>query len=214
MIIQAEKWLSEAKAGTILPTEARRHCVAYLMSSEAMTVPEMAELFQVTERTISYDKAEIRKMVAEEIKAEDVALILADIRLAFGKNLRDIEKSKAKAKLGTKTYLDHCTAGFKMQLDYMKGFQDLGVYPKELGTIHVDKFEFSATVGLDTSNTPRPVQMFDKQIPTIQAEVVESPKALSDGKEGTGTSTTTAAGVVDSKQVDDQGSKPAAPASA
>lgn len=179
-MIQAEQWLADARNGISLETDHRRHVISYLTAVEELTIAQLAQLFNVHERTISNDRMAIRKLLAENIKEEDVSLILADIRLQFETNLRDIGRSKAKCKMGTRTYLDHCNAAFKMQMDYMRGFQDLGVFPKELGSVTVNKFEFQATVGLTADANPRPVKMFDKDIPELVGEIV-TPKALTDG---------------------------------
>lgn len=213
MKIQAELWMQDALSGLELTTEQRRHVVAWMMATGSHTAAEMAVIFKVHERTIITDKSKIRELMAESIKAEDVGLILADIRLSFENAIRRVEKALKKAKPGTGTYLDYVRAIPDLQLQYMKAYQDLGYYPKNLGTIQVDKFEFKATVGLNAGNEQRPVKMFGSEPPTISGEVVET-KALTDGKDSSSkTSGSTPEDVGHSKESHDQGSNAPAPAS-
>jgi len=180
-IIQAEQWLDLARQKQPLTTEQRRHVVAYLMSrpgDDCPSISESAELFGVSDRTIANDRKAIREAVAEEVKGEDVGLILADLRLCFNKCYRNVENSARKAKLGQMTYLEHQKTLFRMQQDYVKGLQDLGVLPKDLGTMHVTRFDFQASVGLDA--TGRPMSMYDNPR-TIPAEIIET-KVLSNGE--------------------------------
>jgi hypothetical protein len=211
-IIQAEQWLELARKKQQLTTEQRRHVIAYMMSRPGEECPskaEMAALFGVSDRTIGFDRKAIREAVAEEIKEEDVGLILADLRLCFEKTIRNIEKSAHKAKLGSANYLEHQKSLFKMQQDYVKGLQDLGVLPKELGTLHVDKFEFKASVGLEAAG--RPVNMYDP--PTIPAEIIET-KALSNGENSGREAHEHSGDEQNTEQRDAETSKPTAPTSA
>lgn len=191
--------LNTARQGEKLSTADRRHVIAYLMTfgdvtkdtktgdeymAAPMSIAQMAELFQVSDRTVKSDKAAIREEMAKEVKAEDIALILADIRLTFTKVMLNIEKSAGKARLGSRGYLDHQLALARLQTDYVKSMQDLGIYPKELGTINVEKFEFSAQVGLQAAG--RPLNLFDgrkPQPPMIEAHTVHEGIGLSDGEE-------------------------------
>jgi hypothetical protein len=176
-IIQAEQWLDLARQKQPLTTEQRRHVVAYLMSrpgDDCPSISESAELFGVSDRTIANDRKAIREAVAEEVKDEDVGLILADLRLCFNKVMRNIEKSAQKAKLGTMTYLEHQKSSFKLQQDYVKGLQDLGVLPKDLGTLHVEKFQFTASVGMQPPTSA--------SVPVIQGHIVSHPE-LTNGNE-------------------------------
>lgn len=179
---QAATLLERARNGERLSAKDRRHVLTYLMMREQMTNEELAELFQVSKRQVQFDKERIKQEVAKGLKTEDIALVIADIRLAFEKNMRDIEKGKEKATLGTRTYLDYCNAAFKLQMDYVKGMQDLGIYPKELGTMHVEEFKFIASVGVDTSAGSRPVDMFDKKETPVLDAIEVAPKELPDGK--------------------------------
>jgi hypothetical protein len=212
-VVVAKKLWEDALKGVKLSTKDRRHVIAWLMATDSQSISDMALAFKVSERTISLDKVYIREQVAKDIQAEDIGMVFADIRMAFEKNMRDIETSKQKASLGTKTYLDHCNASFKLQMDFVRGMQDLGVYPKELGTLHVDKFEFTATVGLDAvAAGQRPVTMFDDKKPKVIAAQIVDPKSLTDGKspaEAEYVST-----VEDSQSNNGQASKPDPPASA
>ena len=138
----------------------RRIAITTSLLTDSKSNAEFAEELQVSERTITRDRTAIRRDIAETIRSEDVGLVLADIRIAFDKNMRDIGESKKQAHPGTKTYLDHATAEFRMMQDYVAALMDLGVFPKNLGIVHTEKYAFSATVGLNVA-TDRKVTMFD-----------------------------------------------------
>lgn len=139
----------------------RRIAITTSLLTDSKSNAEFAEELQVSERTITRDRTAIRRDIAETIRSEDVGLVLADIRIAFDKNMRDIGESKKQAHPGTKTYLDHATAEFRMVQDYVSALMDLGVFPKNLGVVHTEKYEFSATVGLHVVDGNRNVTMFD-----------------------------------------------------
>jgi hypothetical protein len=164
---RAEKLIEAAQKGVRLSSRDRRHCIAYIeATSPEVTQKAMAELFQVSERMIRLDKEKLRKQKAAIIKNEDVALVIADIAMCFERQVKDMEASKVKCKLGTPAYLSHCKTIFNTQLLKVKALQDLGYYPKNLGQLTVDKFEFKAVVSGDQVTT-RPVNLkFDQETQT------------------------------------------------
>ncbi len=139
--------LIEESSKRKLATKERRQCVVYIKSTHPDTTnDELAAQFQVTERTIRQDLLAFRREKAQFIKDDDVGLVIADIALAYERQLRDIEKSKSKAKPGSAVFLKHCTDAMELQLKCVKALQDLGYYPKNLGNMTVQKFDFKATV--------------------------------------------------------------------
>jgi hypothetical protein len=143
---------------------------------------EMASLFNVSERQISLDKAHIRETKARFLRDEmskDMGLVIADIAMDFEQQVNDIEKSKKQCKLGSKAYVDHCTSVFRMRLEMIKSFQDIGYLPKNLGAMTVEKFEYKATVSKDGAVNTRSVDMFDdKADVTLALDSDEKRKAL------------------------------------
>lgn len=159
-----QKLLEEAKTRKLAPKE-RRQCVVYIKTTEPDTTNvAMAELFQVTERTIRQDLQKFRKEKAKFIKEDDVGLIIADIALDYERQVNDIERSKNKAKLGTAVYLGHCTSAMELRLKMVKALQDLGYYPKNLGNMTVKRFDFTAIVD--------PLSHDVSTLPTIDADIV------------------------------------------
>lgn len=203
--------MEDAIAGKELTVEQRRHVVAWMMATGSHTNAEMAALFNVHERTITTDRTKIRELMADSIKAEDIGLILADIRLSFEEAIRRTQKAIKKAKPGTGTYLDYINNVPDLQIKYMKALQELGYYPKNLGTINVDKYEFKATVGLQTNVEKRDIDMFS-DTPTIPGELVEV-KALNGKDSGGETVRGTPENLGDIKTGNEQASNAAAPAS-
>lgn len=159
MVPHADKLLEKADQGVKLTTDERRHVVQFLMATmpDSSNV-EIARRLQCHERTIRDDKIKVREDRAKLIKEDDISLVIADIALNFDRQIRDIEASKRKCKYGSRTYLEHCRAIFKMELEKVTALQGLGYYPKNLGTMTTQKFEFTASVGmLDESGRPVPV---------------------------------------------------------
>jgi hypothetical protein len=151
MIPVTQKLLEESSKRK-LTTKERRQCVVYLKTTIPDTTnTELAERFGVTERTIRQDLQAFRKEKAQFIKEDDVGLIIADIALDYERQIRDIERSKQKAPLGSLRYLQHCTNAMDLRLKCVKALQDLGYYPKNLGQMTVQKFDFKAIVNKDGS---------------------------------------------------------------
>jgi hypothetical protein len=144
----ADTLIGQARRGEKLTASQRRHCVSYMMATEYADISpvQMAELFQVSDRTIREDKIHIRQQAAEHIKEEDIGLVIADIRMTLEHQIRDIERSKRKCPLGSRTYLEHCSKIATLQMAAVKALQDLGYYPRNLGTMTTKKYEYKAYV--------------------------------------------------------------------
>lgn len=181
-ILTTEALLEQAKDGQKLDVEDRRRVIRYLMYIQPeMTNVDAGELFQVTEATIRKDRKIIREEMAEELKTEDVGLVIGDIAFNFRRQLRDLEASKAKCKLGTKEYVLHCVSILKIELDKTKAFQDLGYLPKNLGNMTVQNYEYAAVVIQGDQIESRPLTMFDE----VTQEQIQNrgQHALLDGQE-------------------------------
>lgn len=183
MAIQTtENLLDDARNGQKLGVEDRRRVVRYLMYIQPeLSNTETAEIFQVTEGTIRNDKKIIREEMAEELRNEDVGLVISDIAFNFRRQLRDLEKSKAKCQPGTKEYRQHCESILKIELDKTKAFQELGYLPKNLGNLTMEKYEYAAVVIKGDQVESRPLTMFDDdtqaQIKARSAKLLESGEA-------------------------------------
>lgn len=178
-IAHAQKLITQAQAGEKhLTASERRLCIQYLQATQPeLTNNQMGEWFGVSERTIRLDKNWIREQKARFLKDElskDLALVIADIAMDFEQQVRDIEKSKQKTKLGTSTYVMHCNSVFDMRLRMVKAFQDIGYLPKNLGSMTVEKFEYKAEVTKDGALNTRPVDMFDNR-DAVDAEFTDVP---------------------------------------
>lgn len=174
-IPHAEKLIEIARKGNKLPTKDRRHCVGYLVSTKPdLTNGAMGDLFQVSERQIREDKSRLRKMRADIIKEEDPGLVIADIAMCYDQQIRDMESSKAKCSLGSRTYLAHCQAILNSQFLKVKALQDLGYFPKHLGNLVVERFEFKSTVTSDNTLKARAVNLnFEDEGRAIDAQYSE-----------------------------------------
>jgi hypothetical protein len=161
-ILTTEALLQEARDGRKLDAVDRRNVLRYLMYTRPdMNNVEAGELFQVTEATIRKDRAAIREEMAEELRTEDVGLVIGDISFNFRRQMRDLEASKAKAKPGSKEYLAHCVALLDMELKKTKAFQELGYLPKNLGNMTVTNYDYAAVVIKGDQIESRPLTMFD-----------------------------------------------------
>jgi hypothetical protein len=157
---QAEQLIDRARAGERLNTGDRRHCISYLMATQPdMTKVAMGDLFHVNEAMIRQDFKKIREEKAKLVKEDDIGLVIADIALTFERQVIDIERSKKKCELGSRAYMDHCRAIARMQVDRVELLQNLGYYPKNLGNMTIDKFEYKSVVTKDGSVDTRRVDM-------------------------------------------------------
>lgn len=191
MIPHAEKLFETAKAGTTkLTAKERRHVVAFLMATDptAHTNEQLAEIFKVTERTIRVDKHTIREGKAKVVKDDDVGLVIADILLDYERVIADLEKSKLKTALGSKERRMHNESIMDLRLKITKALQELGYYPKNLGTMSVNKYEFRTEVPFNHQLPARAADLFSdspqKALPeTIEAEIVEGPTSDAQAQE-------------------------------
>jgi hypothetical protein len=182
-IPNSEELLKSARKGIRLGTKDRRTCITYLTATKPeLTNASLADLFQVSERQIRDDKTRNRRQRADIIKNEDPGLVIADIATCYDKQIVDMEASKSQCKMGSLTYLAHCKAIFNAQLLKVKALQDLGYYPKNLGNMVIEKFEFTSTVASDTQLKARKVNMNfddeDGQAVEATYSVVKSPQQL------------------------------------
>jgi hypothetical protein len=176
----AEKLVQIARSGEKISSKDRRHCVAYLMATAPeISNVELGAIFQVCEKQIRNDKLKIRKSRANNEKLEDVGLVISDIAMSFERQMQDIERSKKKAKPGTKVFLDHCRALFDLQLRKVQALQDLGYYPKNLGTLTTTSYEYKAIVSKqDGSVEVHQSHLLKKPVDTVDAEFEEVPLKL------------------------------------
>ncbi len=175
-IPHAEKLIETAQKGHKLCGKDRRHVVAYLLVNKPEArASDMAELLQVTTRQIYLDRKELRKARAASIREEDPALVLADISISFEQQIRDMEASKAKSKLGSAVYLAHCNSIFNTQIRKVEALQSLGYYPKNLGNLTTESFVWKADVTKDGTVNTRPVAMNFKKTnqKTVEVEYEE-----------------------------------------
>jgi len=158
-IPKAEKLIALAQTGERLVAKDRLHVVRYMMATRPdETNQSIADLCQVSERMIRKDKDAIRREKAQLIREDDIANVIADIAMNFDRQIKDLEASKKskECKPGTRTYLEHCKTIFTLELNKVAALQNLGYYPKSLGTLTTQKFEFTASVGIMEGEGTKP----------------------------------------------------------
>ena len=177
----ADKLVTRAREGERLSFQDRRYALQHLMQTEPGTTnASLGELFQVSERQIRLDKKFFREQRAQLVKEEDISLVIADIALNFERQIADLETHKRRAAAGkgagSRTYLEYCKAIFNMELQRIKALQDLGYYPKNLGTMTENKFVFSASVSV-MGDGDKPEQRIRpaSDLDTLDAEFTDVP---------------------------------------
>jgi hypothetical protein len=161
-IFTTERLYEDAKAGIKLEVDDRRRVIRYMMVvSPENSNTDLATVFQVSESMIRKDKAAIRQEIADDLRTEDVGLVIADIEFNFRRQLRGLEASKAKCILGSTEYRLHCQAILDIELRKTKMFQDLGYLPKNLGNLTTESYEYAAVLIKDGSVESRPMNLFD-----------------------------------------------------
>ncbi len=172
-LANAEKLIARAQTGEKLPRRERLHCIGYIMATmPTLTNREIGEIFGITERAVRQDKQKVKEERASQIKEEDIALVIADIAMTYDVQIRDIERSKQKCKMGGKDYLTHCKTIFDMQRLKVEALQNLGYYPKNLGNMTVEKFEYKAIVNSDSSVvTARKIDVIDTTPKSIESPI-------------------------------------------
>ena len=162
----AEQLIERAEKGEKLSTSNRRMVLAYLMQvkpSSQISNVKLASLFQITERQIRVDRQKIRKQRADILKQDDIGLVISDIVTVFERQMHNLEKGlsklEEKQQVGSLLYKQYCESILSTQLKVVEALQNLGYYPKNLGTLSVEKYEFTATVNRDDSQPVRPINL-------------------------------------------------------
>lgn len=178
----AESLIERAKAGERLNADDRRQCISWLLiSGTDMSNVDMGEMFQVSEAAIRKDKLTVRESVAEEIEQDDIRLTVADIKMNFDCQLRDLKKGKKKTAPGTKLHLDYCKAILYMDLERVKAFQALGILPSNVGSMTINEYNYAAIVTKGDSVDTRRLEEFDE---ATQKRIKDRRKALPPPKKG------------------------------
>jgi hypothetical protein len=196
----AQQILTRADGGEKVSAQDRRHALVYLKATQPqLSIDELSQMFHVSSRMISEDRVIIREEKAKVLKDElskDLGLVIADIAMDFEKQVSDLEKSKGKAKLGSKPYIDHCNSIFNLRMKMIECYQNIGYLPKNLGAMTVEKFEYRATVSLDGSVNTRQVEQFDEKAEAaraaLNAEFIDVPQLENGENSGTTASKPTA----------------------
>lgn len=161
VLLRAQSLLEKAHAGEILSAKDRRHCIDYILTNSSangkhlnpITVAEMADLFKVSERQIRDDKRKVREQRAKEISEEDVSLVIVELLQTFDDQIADAHRQKRKVKPGTPTYLQYIKAITELTTQKITILQSLGYYPKNLGNLNVETFDYTAIVDPMTNKT-------------------------------------------------------------
>jgi hypothetical protein len=152
-LAKAQELITKAQLGNKLTARERRHAVAFLMATQPeISTSEMSQMFGVIERQIRFDKQHIREERSKLITDEDVGLVIADIRISYENAARELHQQMRKSKEGTQVRLNYITAIHTLYLKTVEALQNLGYYPKNLGSQTINKFEYRAVVDMVTGN--------------------------------------------------------------
>ena len=187
VLLRAQELLNRANNGELLTQKERRHCIDYILSNSSsplqeddenkkllpITNQEMADLFQVSVRQITKDKAFVRKKRASELSNEDVTLVLADLSYTFDEQLAKAKRALSMTKPGTELYLKYVKTITDIAVQRVKILQDLGYYPKSLGNLTVDSFDFTANIDPMTGKGQIIKTKDAKTIIDVKAELIE-----------------------------------------
>lgn len=142
-----EDLLRQARAGVKLDADSRRRCLTYLMATEpGLTNRELAETFQVSDKTIRDDKQTFRQEVADEIEHDDIRLVIADLKISFTEQRRELEKGKKRCEPGTKLHLEYTRALIDLDIKMTDTYQRIGILPDNAGANIKEEFTYIAVV--------------------------------------------------------------------
>ncbi len=168
-MLNGEKLFELAESGQVLTSKERRHCIMWVrMAHPELDNNDIANIFRVGVRTIYADLYRIRRSKTVEVKKEDIQFLVGDLKMSLERTLRDVEFSKRVAQKGSKTYLDHCKTAFELHIRYLQMLQDVGIVPKDLGTLTQNHWVLHSTVTKDIANKARPLEL-----PAPEIEVIE-----------------------------------------
>lgn len=195
-LLKVTQLIEQAESGARkLNTEERRRAVAHIMVTSPTTPnTEMGVMFGVTEGAIRKDREAIRQGMADEVKEDDIGLVIADLLWDFKRQIAVLEESLVATKNGSTERRRHAETIMNLRLNVLKALQDLGYLPKNLGNMTKEIFEYAAVVIKDGSVDARPLNLFDPAVQkairdreavkrltadnTIDAEIIEEPQPI------------------------------------
>jgi hypothetical protein len=147
VLSRSEALILSAEKGEKLDADARRDCVAYLtVVRPDLSNMELSRFFQCSEGLIRRDKETNRKRMAEDLGADDITLVINDIRRTYETVSLELQKSLKDCANGTMTKLNHLKLQMEFQAKYIESLQSLGFLPKNLGNLTKTQFIFKAHV--------------------------------------------------------------------
>lgn len=192
----AEDIIKRAENGEEITAKERRHAIAFLqsMQPENTGTQDLVRLFKVSDRQIRIDKQQIREEHAKLITDEDIGLVIADIRVSYENSARELYRQAKLSKPGSAVRLSYIKAQHDMLLKTVEALQNLGYYPKNLGTQTTNSFEYIATVDMRTGDveTHSRSSLSDEQFSSLKAnqaigllpEYIDSPPADAEDENG------------------------------
>lgn len=175
-IISAKELLESAQAGNKLRTGERRRVIAFLQTTAdtSFNGAELSKIFQVSETAIRQDKRFIKDTLVKQLREEgDIKYVISDIMVDFNKIANELEKGLRATKVGSLLHLKFSEAILDTRLKVVKTFQDLGWYPKNLGTIQEEKWIYKAHVGEDGHVSTQKIKSIKEKTSKSQGETIE-----------------------------------------
>lgn len=169
LVLRAEA-LAKDGGENRLTADERRDALAYLMGVRPdMSNYQLGVLFGVSEGQIRKDKEIVRKRMADEINADDISLVVTDLRRHYENCRIDLARSCKACNDGTAVKLAHIKALWDLDLQMTEALQSLGYLPKNLGNMTKQSFVYKAHVakggGVNTTQIAD-----DKELKTIEAQ--------------------------------------------
>lgn len=150
-LISVQDLYKDALSGKKLTSAERRHVIAYLeVTDPEKTYPELAVIFQVSERMISKDKQSLRLQIAKNIKKDSIDLIVGDIHTAYRRiikkfelNVKDLED---KGQKGTVHYTKALESWLISWEKYKTMCQNLGILPESVQPQTTTEYVFKTII--------------------------------------------------------------------
>lgn len=153
--IDVEEMLNEDEQNSI-EADVRRQVVEHYMNlgdKTKVTVAFLGKFFGMDPAAISRDRRVIRQRNEALLEKEplNIAKIVDDIEAFYDEELAALEKGRKQCRAGTTAYLQYCKQITETFAAKNKVLQDIGRYPKNMGTHTVNKFEWHAFTEKDGS---------------------------------------------------------------
>jgi hypothetical protein len=178
----AQELFEKAQQGQSLTPRERRKVVDWVDSQDELDYSntKLAEIFGVSEGNIRHDKKLILKAYASAISPEMAMTYVGHYLKSHDDLIRKARFGLFKTKVGTVYHQNYLKVISDLEDRKKKLLQEIGIIPKELGSVNIFQEVWQATVSDGGVTSVVPVDVPDPVVGLLEAEILDGPDVSED----------------------------------